>query len=317
MANETTTSTLDDLTNSSLVQPLMIAALSEQPGIAVRNCREFDLTGQPTNAAKIAVEHSYWGSANDRGAGVATAFNATEATALSNTAFSTDSVTCTAAEYGVATQLTDNTQEDSVSGVALLQRFMARMLSVLQLAIDDDYIALFSGLSQSVGVSGSAATVAQMLAAMQGIRTRGAVTDSVAYVLGNVTTNYIESALTTGTAAQFAMAADRVINYMAGANYGLDKNRQVMLFRGAPVTSTGLTDTANAGADEVSACVCATSQFSDDSGATTHGIAWKRFPRFETQRQAKARGTDIVMTARAGLVELQDGSGTNITTKST
>ena len=318
MANETTDTTVDDLINTNLVQPIIVLALSEQPGYALRSCRQIDIRNQPTNTVKIPVEHSWWGSANDRGAGVATAFNQTEATAISNTALSTDGVTsASATEYGVATSLTDNVGEDSVQGIDLVQLFTTRMLSVLTLALDDDYIGLFASLSQTVGVSGSAATIAQIVAAQQGIRTRGAIADQVAYVLGNITAGYIETALQSGTAAQFMLAADRVIGYAPTPDNGMGSNRMIAMFRGAPVYTTGLTDTANAGADEVSACVCPSSAVNDASGATTHGMVIKRLPRFETQRQAKLRATDLVMTSRFGLVELQDGSGTGIVTKST
>ena len=71
MANETTTSTLDDLTNASLVTPTIIYALSEKPGIAIAACREFDLTGLfASNVVKIPVETSWWGTPYDRGAGL-------------------------------------------------------------------------------------------------------------------------------------------------------------------------------------------------------------------------------------------------------
>jgi hypothetical protein len=317
MANEITTTTLDDLTHGYLIGPVLIAALCEQPGYAIRFCREFSLIGKPTNALQIPTETAYWGSANDRGAGVATAFNATQATALSNTAVSSGNVTCTCAEYGVAAALTDNVQEDSVDGIDLMNLFTNQMLKVLTLAIDDDYMALFPSLSQSVGTTNTGVTIAQMVAAQQGLRTRGAIADAVAYLLGNVTSGYVETALlaTNAAAAVYALSADRLINYAPTPDNGMSGNRQVMTFRGAPVFTTGLTDTINAAADEASACICPSTAVNDASGATTHGLTWKRMPRFETQRQAKLRAWDLVMTARAGVVELQDGSGTQIVSK--
>ena len=44
-------------------------------------------------------------------------------------------------------------------------------------------------------------------------------------------------------------------------------------------------------------------------------MVWKRMPRFETQRFAKLRATDLVMTARAGFSKLQDGTTTAIITR--
>jgi len=316
MASETTTTSLNDLTNSALVQPIIILALSEQPGLALRNCREIDLTNQATNAASIGTETSFWGSANDDGAGVDTEFNGTEGTALGNTQYATGAVTVTCAEYGVAAALTDNVAEDTVDGLDVLNLFQSRMLHVLMLAMEDDYLALLASLSNSVGVSGSDLTVAQMIAAQQGLRTRGAVADQLCYVLDNQQALDLETALSAGSTsmAVYALSADRLIGYAPTANNGMDAMRQIMMFRNVPVYTSGLTDTANAAADVVGACVVPTSAANDAAGTTTHVCAWKRLPRFETQRQAKLRATDLVMTCRWGVAEAQDGSGTAIIT---
>jgi hypothetical protein len=317
MANETTTTTLNDITNSALVEPVVIMALSEQPGLAVQMCREFSAIGKPTNALTIPTQTSYWGSPADDGAGVATAFNGTEATALSNTAVSTGVVTLTAAEYGVAHQVTDNVGEDSaIDALELMNLFTGQMLKVLQLALDDDFCALFAGLSNSVGTSGVDLSVANMLTAHSGIRTRGAVADAVNYVLDVQQADDLDTALSSANAAAavYALSADRVINFQPTGDYGLSASRRVAQFRGADCYVTGLTDTANAAADVVGACFCPTTAFNDATGATTFGLIWKRLPKFEMQRQAKSRASDLVMTMRSGVAELQDGSGTKIVT---
>lgn len=317
MANEITTSTLDDLTNANLVEPVVIMALSEQPGIAIESCREFSLIGKPATGIKIPTQTAYWGSANDRGAGVDTEFDGTQGTALSNTGVSSGSVTCTPSEYGVAHQLIDNVGEDSVlDGLELMNLFTGGMLLALNLALDDDFIANFANLSNSVGSTGVDLTAANLLSAQQGLRTRGVVADRIQYLIDNQQASDAEANLTSsGTSmAVFALAADRILNWQPTPGNGMASNRVISYFRGIPVVASGLTDTANTGADVVGACYCPTSAFNDASGATTYGIVWKRMPRFETQRQAKARGTDLVMTMRAGTAELQDGSGTAIIT---
>jgi hypothetical protein len=316
MAAEITTTTLNDFTNSALVEPTVILALSEKPGIANAHCRQFSLIGKPTNALSIPTETSFWGSANDDGVAVDLEFNATEATAVGNTAYSSGVVTLTCAEYGVASAITDNVGEDSVSGLDAMNLFMGRMLHALTLAMDDDYLAQFANLSNSVGSSGVDLTIAQLVSAQQGLRTRGVTADRLAYILDNQQVLDIETGLMAANAAAaiFALSADRLIGYSPTANNGMDNNRQVMNFRGIPVIASGLTDTANAGADVVGACIVASSAANDAGGSTTHGIGWKRLPSFETQRQAKLRATDMVMTCRAGFVELQDGAGTAIIT---
>ena len=320
MANETTTTSLNDLVNSTLVGPAMIMALTEKPGIAQSMCREFNGIGQPTPAFALPTETSFWGSPNDDGVGLDTEFNATEGTALSNTQFTSGVVTVTAAEYGIAAALTDTLGEDSVMDAAtLLQLYMNRMLHVLTLSMDDDYLALLSGLSNSVGTSGADLTIAQALAAQQGLRTRGVTTDparGAAYIFDNQQALDLEGAFiaTSTSAAIYALSADRILGIGAGNQNGMGDDRIFASFRGSPCISSGLTDTANAGADVVGACVVPTSARNDATGATTHGMIWKRMPRFETQRQAKGRSNDIVMTARAGFAELQDGAGTAIVT---
>lgn len=315
MANETTTTTLDDITHASLIEPVMVAALSEKPGFW-RYCREFDIRNKSTNAAKVPTETAWWGSPDDNGAGVDTEMNATQATDISNTAVSTGSVTITAAEYGIAIEVTDNVEEDSVDGFDLMNRFEARMLHVLSLAMDDDFIALFASLSNVVGTTTADLTIANLLAAQTGIRTRGTdAPDGIVYILDTQQALDAENAFIATNAAQavYAAAADRIINWSPAAGHGLSI-RQISTFRGFPVWVSGLCDTANAAADAVGAAFVPSSPANDAAGHTTFGMCWKRMPRFETERHAKKRTTDLVMTARAGFAELLDGSGTDITT---
>ena len=311
MAAETTTTTLNDLTHSSLVEPVIILALSEQPGIANRVCREFNIVGKPTNAISIPVETSWWGTAGSTAdEGVDTEFDATQATALGNTSFATSAVTITAAEYGVAAALTDNVAEDSV--IEFFNHSMGRMLHALMLAMDVDMLGLLASLSNVVGTTNVDITVANMISAQQGVRVRGAIADSTCYVLGNYQSQILETALSTAStsAAVYALATDRLIGYAPTADHGMGPLRHNMSFRGAPVYVTGLGVTANAGVDEVGGFFCPSSAYNDASGSTTFGCAWKRLPFFETQRQAKLRATDLVMSARWAVAELQDGSGT-------
>lgn len=318
MSNEITTVTLDDVTHGYLIEPTLIAALSEQPGLASRMCREFVIK-KGTNTIQLPVEAAYWGSPNDRGAGVATQFNQVQAVAMGNTPVTTNGVQCTSGEYGVAHALTDNTDEDTVDGIDLMQLFTGQMLKVMTLAMDDDYVAMFPSLSQTVGTTNTAPTLVQLIAAQTGLRTRGAVADALTYVLGNITAGYLESVIMAASTsmAVYALSADRLINYAPTANNGMDASRVIGQLRGVPIVATGLTDTINAGVDESSACICPSTANNDVTGASTHAQAWKRFPRFETQRQAKGRLTELVMTARCGFAELQDGAGTQIFGKST
>lgn len=316
MANETTTTSLNDLTNSSLVYPFIIRALTERPGVSF-NARQFNLTGDfASPVLSVPTETSWWGSANDDGAGVDLEFDATQGTDLSNTQVATGAVTCTPGEYGVAIEVTDNTVEDSVSAIDLFGWIQSRMVFAIQLAEDDDFCALFASLSTSVGSTGVDLTVANMITAFQGIRTSGADADAIVGVLDNQQALDLENGLVAANAAAaiFALSADRLIGYMPGANAGINSNRQIMTFRGAPIFTTGLTDTANAGADVVGAVFCPSTAYNDMTGATTFGKAIKRMPRLETIRIPVGRSLQLVMVARSGPFELQDGSGRAVIT---
>lgn len=316
MANEITTVSHNDITNASLTAPFIIRALSEKPGFW-RFAKEWDLTsGWASPVLSIPVENSFWGTPNDDGAGVDAEFDGTQGTDLGNTAATTGAVTCTPGEYGVALEVTDNVREDSVSAIDLFGMLEERMLHVISLAMTDDFLALPVSLSNSVGTSGVDLTVAQLIAAQQGLRTRGADADAIVYILDNQQVLDIETALSAGNAAAavFALSADRLINYAPTGDNGMGASRQVMTFRGAPVFSTGLTDTANAAADVVGACFCPSTGYNDSTGSTTFGMAWKRMPSLETDRIVLGRSTQLVMTARAGFVEQQNDSGTAIIT---
>jgi hypothetical protein len=189
------------------------------------------------------------------------------------------------------------------------------MISVLQIALDDDLLALAPGLSNTVGTSGSDMTLANALDATHGIIKRGANCESMEYVLdpeqvGNIRTSVLA---TNAAAAVYQASADRLIGFgrIDGAERGQGR---VMTLDGCLVTMSGLADTANAGADVAGMALVPTSAYNDQNGATTFGIAWKRLPMLELDRQAKGRYTDIVMSMRAGLAELQDGSGTAVIT---
>lgn len=315
MANESTTATLDDITNASLVGPHLHRALSERPGLYML-AKEFNLTqGWASPALKIPIETSWWGSANDDGAGVDTEYDATQGTDLSNTQVSTGGITVTPGEYGVVLEITDNVSEDSVSAVEVFSWLTDRMLHVIGLAITDDFCGLFASLSNVVGTSGVNLSILQLIAAKQGVRTRaGGHYDAVVTILDTQQVADIEEALITTNAAtaQYALAADRLIGY--SPVYDNSPNRQIATFNGSPVFSTGLTDTANAGADVVGATFCPSTAYNDASGATTYAFAWKRMPRLETDRIAVGRATALVMTARAASAEMQDGSGSGIVT---
>lgn len=316
MANEITTTSHNDITNASLTMPFVIRALTENPDIWF-HAKQFDLTsGFASPVLSLPVENSFWGSANDDGAGVDTEFDGTQGTDLANTAATTGAVTCTPGEYGVAMEVTDNVAEDSLAAIDVFGWLQSRLVFALQLAMADDFAALFASLSQSVGSSGVNLSVANMIAAFQGLRNSGVNADALIAILDTQQVNDLEDALTTANAAAavWALSADRLIGYMPGPLAGMNGGRHAGCFRGAPVLVSGLTDTANGAADVVGAVFCPSSAYNDQSGATTFAMAWKRMFRFETDRIVLGRSTQLVATARAGFAEMQDLSGRAVIT---
>lgn len=308
-----TITTANDFVNAYFIQPAILAAASELAQVSPL-CRQFNIVDKPATGVQIAVAASVWGTPDDTGTSVDTEFNAAEATDLSSTTFSTNGVTATAAEYGVRMDISDTLLEDAVDAMVLWDTVESTMVGALMLAIDDDICALFASLSTSVGTTTADLTVAQLLSAFTGIRTRGnRAPDGLVAVLSNTQCDDIEAALvsTNAAAAVYAGAADRFLAAAPGPNNGLT-NGHVMYFRGNPVYGQGLCDTANAGEDEVGA-VFVPSTAANDPFAT-FGMVMKRLPRLETQRDASARATELVLTLRAAPFELRDLSGCKVVT---
>lgn len=308
-----TTSTVDDVFYSYLIEPMILSAASEHAQLSPL-ARQFDRTGPGSKGVQVAVAGSIFGTPNDFGAGVDTEYNAAEATDLTSTTFSTSAITAAASEYGVRIDVTDALLEDAVDAVELLNVIESSMAAAIALAIDDDMAALFASLSNTVGTSGADLTVAQFLSAFNGIRVRGnRAPDGLVAVVSNQQASDLEGALVASSTsmAVYTLAADRFLAAAPGPNNGLI-NGQVMQFRGYPVFASGLCDTANAGADDVGA-VFVPSTTANDAFAT-YGLIMKREPRLETQRDASARSNELVLTARVAPFELRDNSGTAVIT---
>ena len=316
MSNETTTTSTTGAINASLVQPTVILALSERPGFAVRVCREFNIVAQGTGAAKIPRQVSYWGSPGDRGADVDDEYDGVQGQDQGNTEFTLTSTTINTPEYVIAHAVSQSTTEDlGLDGAQLLSLMTGTMINVLQICLDDDLIALAPSLSQGVGTSGTALSLAQALDATHGIISRGANCDAMEYLLDPEQVANIRTAVltTNAAAAVYSASADRMIDFQRTDTASRGMGR-VMQLDGCLVTQSGLCDTADSAANVVGMAFCPTTAQNDTTGATTFGLAWKRLPQLEQQRFAKGRVTDVVMSMRAGVAELQDGSGTSIKT---
>ena len=308
----TTTTTLNDVVYSYFIEAAYLDYAHDWV-VLTPLMRHFSLVGKPANVLQIPRFQNVMGTVGDTGTGVDTEFDATEGTDLSSTAISTDNVQITCAEYGLHIALTDNVAEDAVTG-ADISNHVQNAARVLTTAVEDSALALFASLSTSVGSSGVDLTIAQAIAAADGIRERGCrAPDGLSYVFDDTAYNDLRDAcIATGSSwAVFPGTADRMLNVGPGMNNGLG-NGLVMMFRGFPCYATGLTDTANAGADVVSACFAHTGPGNDP--LATFGHCVKRAFRLETQRDASLRADELIFTTRIGVGEITDLSGTKIVT---
>jgi hypothetical protein len=313
MADETTTTTMDDITYSAVIAPVFMDYVHDWI-TASPFLRKFDVRGQGSKAIDVPSFETNIGTPGEAGSAVDTEFNGTEGTDLSNTALSTGKVTLTASEYGVMFEITDDVFEDSINGLDLANRVIGNCARILMTAYEDDICALFTDFTNSVGSTGSNLTIAVALAAQVNVRKRGVrAPDGVVYVLDEQQVDDLEAALiaTATSAASYATATDKLLGVDNTAANGMG-NGHVMNFRGFPVFSSGLTDTANSGADVVGACFVHSTPANDPMCALGEVIA--REFRVRTERDESARAVEFVATMRKGAGELLDAAGSDITT---
>lgn len=313
MANETTTTTLNDAVYGYAIEPSFLDYAQDWV-VLTPHMRRYSLIGKPANVLQVPRFASNMGTVGANGDGVDTEFDATEGTDLStNTSLATDNVQFTVAEYGLVHKITDNVVEDSILG-SNMSMYISNAARIIQTAVEDSALALLASLSNGLGVSGADLTIAQSVAAADDIRARGIrAPNGLTYVFDDQQYNDLRDAcIASGTSwAVFPAAADRMLAIEKGTMNGLDGG-PAMWFRGFPVYVTGLTDTANSGADVVGACFAHSGPGNDPMA--TFAIVDKRPFRLETQRDATLRADELVFTTRVALGEATDASGTKLTT---
>ena len=307
-----TTTTLNDVVYSYAIEPTFLDYAHDWV-VITPFFRRYSLVGKPSNVLQVPRFATNMGTVSDGGTSVDNEFDLTEGSDLSSTTISTDNVQFTAAEYGLQIILTDNVAEDSVTG-SDLSMHTANAARIITTACEDFALGLLAGLSNSVGTSGSDLTIAQAVAAADGIRERGCrAPNGVMYVLDDQQYNDLRDATiaVNSSWAVYPQANDRMLGIDRGTMNGLDGG-PIMYFRGSPVYATGLTDTANAGADVVGACFTPTGPGNDPM--VTFAAVDKRLFRLETQRDASLRGTELNFSTRVAFGEATDASGTKIVT---
>lgn len=271
MANESTTTSLNDLLSPLVAEALFVANEQSIMRGLVRNYT------MPMNSGKTLQVPIY---------PTVSAVARSEAQDLSNTEVTTNKADLTVSEVGVMTTLTDFARTTSESDVvADLGRLFGEAIAK---KIDQDLIALFDGFSTSIGGAGTELTIDNIFKAVATLRQAGVpgpyygvFNPKVIYNVKKTLTNTFVNP-NAGDLQNEAMRTG-FIGQIAGVN----------IFESSNVDGT--TDTDN----------CKGGIFSRDA----IGFALMQDLKIETQRDASLRATEIVATAVYGAGELHDSYG--------
>jgi len=220
-----------------------------------------------------------------------TAAALTEATAPSSTTVSTDGATLTVAEAGLFATVSDLAMMASASNVVSdLGRLFGEAIAR---KIDTDLMALFMSFStNTLGGVTTTATPALLFQAIAKLRSQGYDTSSDCAIVLHPNVAYDVASTLTST---FAAPASAI------GNSALENGFMGML-GGVPVYQSSLVplETGTGAAGDYACGI-----FHKDA----LGLAIMKDISIETQRQAAARGYDIVGSAIYGVGELYDNAG--------
>lgn len=275
MANETTSSTLNDLLPSIVAEAMFVAG---ERSIMRGLVKTYNLAPGQGKTVTVPIYP------------LQTAAGVTEGDEVSNTAVSTSGATLTVSTAAIRTLVTDLAVASSASNVVadlgrLFGEAMARK-------IDTDLLALFSGFSGTVGAADAALSAATIAKAAATLRARGVPAQDLACVVNPYVAYDLKASLT----ATFA-----------NPNAGMIQNEAMMtgyvgtLF-GIPVFESNLIANNGTAGDYVGGVF----------HREALGLAMVGDINIETQRRASYLGTDVVASAHYGVGELYDGYGVGV-----
>ncbi len=312
MANETTTTTANDVIHSEAIQSAALATSWDWMGIE-RHCKPRNMQGESTATAQFWRAQNP-GTVGDGGTGFDTEFDASEASDVSNTAYSTDQVQVGVSEYAIMRTITDQLLEDNVQGDQFANVVVDQSVTIIMTAFEDDLAALLGNFSNTAGSTGVDLSLANLDTCIVGIRNRGVrAPDGLVFWLNDAAASDFESAVTStnSAAAIYANAADRFLRLQPNANNGLTDG-MIGSYKGYPIHQTTLSDTANLGADVESACFVPYTAANDAWSALA--VTTKRPVRIEPERDASLRATEYVVSMRKGSGEINDDAGQTLIT---
>lgn len=219
----------------------------------------------------------------------------TEGTGLSNTALSTDKATATAGTIGQMATVTD--ELSAISIMDAWSHFGAVLARSVAEKYETDFVALIDDFANTTSTTGVDLTVSKFLEAKAAVIGRDAVGTLVA-ILHTTQTGDLQQDMATSTAAQYGNPSINI-----GARQANELSGYAFELAGVPIYHTSLVNSANAGADRHGAIFVA---------GVALGLAETWGPRTELQRDASMPGTEVVVTARYGVVEIRDTWGQGI-----
>jgi hypothetical protein len=233
MAAETTSTSLTELVNSEVIQPLVMDYAIDAM-VATPLCRFVDLSAGKSKVAAFPI----W--VKDAGADL------NEAASLANTELETTETTITAAQVGILREIQKMASKVSIVGGAELENFIARDAGMLLAEmVEDDVCGLFPSLTTSVGTTNTDLTLAVCAEAIGQRRTLKARGTGV-FVFDDRAMLNVTTAVIAATGTVFAGGAQQSV-------LNSDSTGVAGMLLGTECRYTNLTDTANAGVDVVSA----------------------------------------------------------------
>jgi len=287
-AGATSTTSLTELVNTEFINPTILAYAANF-AVAAPFMYWLDLRGK---ASKVG-SFPQWV--------LDTHTDASETTDLTTELLETTDVQVTAAEVAIRRDLTYAALEESIAGAQLFD-FVTRDAGLLfAIALDDDIAALYPSLATSVGTSGADLTLANMVEAQAQVRKNGKKGRMV-YILDDQQASDYQ-------AAQVAAVSTTVSSFMAPQTDA--GNEYLGTFMNSPVWQTGLCDTANTGANVVGACFIRGDM---DPTQACYGAVMTRDVQTHTRDDVEGRSWIVVCSAKWGVAEIADLSGTKIVT---
>jgi N4-gp56 family major capsid protein len=269
MANETTSTTLDDLFANIILQARFTA---EEQSIMLGLVTRYDIG----NVAGKTVQVPKYPAISAAGL--------TEGTDMSNTAVSTSSVTITVGEVGALVTLTDMAAMGAGNPAAELGTVLGNAIAT---KIDTDLIALFDGFSTALGAAGTEITAADIFKAAATLKAAKAPGQYSA-VLHPFQAYQLKANMT---------------NTFANPNGGDLQNEAMRTGYVGTIAGVNIYESANLtvdGSDDAKGAV-----FAPEAVA----IAMKKDFNIETQRDASLRAFELNATAVYGVGELDDSYG--------